>query len=179
MASSENFCISLTSFIVGQYNTSFTFSSSILIPSGSITTPKNPTFLTFYLHFSSFMYKSFFAILFTTSSTTLWWPSSSSVSTIILSMKLATSLVLIKSYRILFIIVWNVARKLVSPKNITVGSNDPSRVINADFYNLSVGQKKEFYIRFTQENSIENLVQNCLPCILRLIVCVTTVMSLL
>ena len=63
---------------MGQYNTSFTISSSILILSGSITTPKNHTFLTFYLHFSSFMYKSFFAILFTTSSTTLWWSSSSS-----------------------------------------------------------------------------------------------------
>ena len=35
-------------------------------------------------------------------------------------MKLATSLVLIKFYKILFIIVWNVARELVSSKNITI-----------------------------------------------------------
>ena len=53
--------------------------------------------------------------------------------TIILSIKLATSPVLIKSYRISFIIVLNIARKLVSPKNITVGLNNSSKVVNTAF----------------------------------------------
>ena len=49
-------------------------------------------------------------------------------------MKLTTSPVLIKSYKISFIIIWNVAGELVSPKNITVGSNDSSGVVNTAFY---------------------------------------------
>ena len=49
-------------------------------------------------------------------------------------MKLVTFSILIKSYRILFIIVWNIARELVSPKNITFGSNDSSGAVNAAFH---------------------------------------------
>jgi len=49
-------------------------------------------------------------------------------------MKLATFPVLIKSYRILFIIVWNITGEFVSLKNITVGSNDSSGVINTIFH---------------------------------------------
>ena len=46
-----------------------------------------------------------------------------------LSIKLATFLVLIKSYKISFIIVWNVTGEFVSSKNINVGLNDSFRVI--------------------------------------------------
>ena len=125
MASSKNFCMSLTSFGVDHFNNLFIFFSFILIPSSPITTPRNPIFLTFYLHFSSFAYRLFSTDLFTASFATSLYPSSFSILTIISSMKLVTSLVLIKSYRISFIIIWNIVRELVSPKNITIGSNDP------------------------------------------------------
>src|SRR6266576_6354844 len=36
--------------------------------------------------------------------------------------------------KIVFIIIWNVAGELVSPKNMTVGSNSPSGVRNAAFH---------------------------------------------
>src|SRR6266700_6983370 len=36
--------------------------------------------------------------------------------------------------KMVFIIIWNVAGELVRPKNITVGSNSPSRVRNAPFH---------------------------------------------
>src|SRR6266850_3891472 len=36
--------------------------------------------------------------------------------------------------KMVFIIIWNVAGELVSPKNITVGSNRPSCVRNAAFH---------------------------------------------
>ena len=49
-------------------------------------------------------------------------------------MKLATSLVLIRSQRILFIMVWNISGEFFNLKNITVGLNNPSRVVNATFY---------------------------------------------
>ena len=39
----------------------------------------------------------------------------------------------IRSLKIVFIIVWNVAGELVSPKNMTVGSKSPSGVKNAAF----------------------------------------------
>src|SRR5258708_32517226 len=39
-----------------------------------------------------------------------------------------------KSQRILFIIVWNVAGELHSPKNMMVGSNSPQLVRNAAFH---------------------------------------------
>ena len=58
--------MSLTSFEVGQSNTAFIFFFSILIPSGSITTPKNPTFFIFYLHSCSFICKLFSTNSFTT-----------------------------------------------------------------------------------------------------------------
>jgi len=35
---------------------------------------------------------------------------------------------------IVFIIVWNIARELVSLKNITVGLKSPSFVVNATFH---------------------------------------------
>ena len=100
----------------------------LLLPS------KNPTSFIFYLHFSGFTYKLFFASLFITFSTTLSCFFSPSVPTIIFLMRLATSSVLIKSYRISFIIVYNVVRKLVSSKNITTNSKDSSGVINTAFY---------------------------------------------
>src|SRR6266576_4542436 len=36
--------------------------------------------------------------------------------------------------KIVFIIIWDVAEELVRPKNITIGSNSPSRVRNAPFH---------------------------------------------
>jgi len=40
----------------------------------------------------------------------------------------------IKSFKILFIIAWNIASKFVISKNITVGSKEPMCVVNAPFY---------------------------------------------
>src|SRR6266566_9640431 len=37
-------------------------------------------------------------------------------------------------WKMVFIIIWNVAGELVRPKNITVGSNNPSGVRNAPFH---------------------------------------------
>ena len=132
MASPKNFYKSLTLFRVCKSNTPFTFFSSILISSSLITTSKNPTFLIFYLYFSGFTYKSFSTNLFTTfsiASSCLFF----FVPTMISSMRLTTSLVLIKSCKISFIIVWNIAGRLVSPKNITIGLNSPSGVMNTFF----------------------------------------------
>ena len=109
-------------------------SPSIFILFSSVTTPKNLTFLTFHLHFSSFTYKSFSASLFITFFTNLSCFSSFSVLIIMLSIKLATLLVLMKSCSILFIMVWNVTGEFVRPKNITVSSNDPSSIMNATFH---------------------------------------------
>ena len=106
----------------------------ILIFSSSITTSKNSIFLTFYLYFSSFTYKLFSANCFTISFTISLCLFSFFILIIILLMKLATSLVLIKFHRILFITIWNVTGGLVSPKNITVSSNNSSGVINVIFH---------------------------------------------
>ena len=124
----------LTHFGVSHSKTPFTFTSSILIPSGPITTPKNLTSLTFYLHFSSFIYKSFSSNLLITFATNSSCPSSISVPTIMSSMNTATFPVLIKSLNNSFIIAWKVAGEFVNPKNITIGSKNPSGVVNAAFY---------------------------------------------
>ena len=130
----SNFCMSLTYLGIGQSSTPFTFSSSIFIPSGPITTPRNLTSFTFHLYFSSFTYRLFSASLFTTFSTSSSCPSSPSVPIIILFVKLTTFPVLIRSYKISFIIVWNIASEFVNPKNIIVGLNDPSGVVNTTFH---------------------------------------------
>ncbi len=39
-----------------------------------------------------------------------------------------------RSWKMVFIIVWNVVGKLVSPKNMTVGSYRPLLVMKAAFY---------------------------------------------
>ena len=46
-----------------------------------------------------------------------------------LLIKLATYFVLIKSLMISFIIVWKVVNKFISPKNITISSNNSSNII--------------------------------------------------
>ena len=51
-------------------------------------------------------------------------------------MKLTTFLVLIKFHRILFIIIWNITRELVSLKNITISSNNSSKAVNTIFYSF-------------------------------------------
>jgi len=40
-------------------------------------------------------------------------------------------------WNIVFIIIWNIVGELVSPKNMTVGSNSPSGVRNAAFHSSS------------------------------------------
>ena len=62
-------------------------------------------YFTFHLYFSSFTYKSFSANLFITSSTNLLCLFSLSVPIITLSIKLTTFPVLMRSHRILFIMV--------------------------------------------------------------------------
>ena len=126
--------MSLMHFGVSQSNILFTFSFSIFILSSPITTPKNSTSFTFYLYFSSFTYKLFSSNLFIISATNSSCSSSSSVSTITLSMNTITFPVLIESLSNLFIIIWKVASEFVKPKNITVGLNDLSRVVNAAFH---------------------------------------------
>ena len=90
-----------------QSTTPWTFSFSILMPSGPIITSKNLTSLIFYTHFSSFTNKLFFVIIF---------------SAFIISLN--------KS----FIIAWKVASKFVSPKSITISSKIPSDIENAAFH---------------------------------------------
>ena len=126
--------MSLTPYRVGQSKISFIFSSSILILSGPITTPKNPTSLTFYLYFSGFIYQTFSTNLFTTSFTSLLCSSFIYVPTIMLFIKLTTFPVLIKLLRILFIMAWNIVSEFVSSKNIIVGLNNPSGVVNIIFH---------------------------------------------
>ena len=136
MASSKNICIFLTLLEVGQSNTFFTFSSSILFFSSFITTLKNLTFLTFHLYFSSFIYR-LFLLLFLLPLLLLHHISISFLVLFLLQYhqkKLTTSPVLIKSHMISFIIVWNIAGEFVSLKTITVSSNNLSSVINTAFY---------------------------------------------
>ena len=66
-----NFCTSLAFFGVGQLRILSTFFFCIFTPSGSITTPKNSTSLTFHLHLSSFTNRSLSSNLLSTSSTIL------------------------------------------------------------------------------------------------------------
>jgi len=59
---------------------------------------------------------------------------------------------------IVFIIIWNVAGELVRPKNITVGSNNPSSVRKAAFYSLPGLIQILLYPHWTS-----NLVNNVHP----------------
>ena len=99
------YCTSLTPFGVSQSKTSFTFFSSIFILSSPIITFRNSTSLTFHLHFFGFTYKTFSTNLFTTFSTSFSCPSSLSVLIITSSIKLAIFLVLMRFYKISFIMV--------------------------------------------------------------------------
>ena len=85
--------MSLTHFGVSHSNTSFTFSFSILIPSGPITTPKNSIFYIFHSYFSGFTYKSFSSNFLITSTTISLCISSISIPTITLSIKTAVKIV--------------------------------------------------------------------------------------
>ena len=118
----------------GQLNTLSTFYFSILILLGPMTTSRNPTFYTFYIHFSSLIYKLFSSSLLNTSSTILLYFSSVSISTNISSTKATTFPSLIISLRILFIIIWNIAGEFVIPKNMAIGSKNLIQVVNAPFH---------------------------------------------
>ena len=89
--------------------------SFIFILSSPITTFKNLTFLTFHLYFSSVIYKSFSANIFTTFFTTLSYIFSS-VPTITSSIKLTTFLILIKFYRILLLLFETLQVSLLNQK---------------------------------------------------------------
>ena len=82
------------------------------------------------------MYKSFSASLFITSFITLSYSFSSLILIVMLFIKLATLPVLIKSYMILFIIIWNVVGELIMLRSITVGLNDSYEVVNTTFCSL-------------------------------------------
>ena len=81
-----------------------------MISASFITTSKNSTFLIFYLYFFSL-----------------------SVSTMMSSIKFIT-LVLIKTHKISFIIIWNIVREFVSLKNIIVCLNNFFDIVNTVFY---------------------------------------------
>ena len=81
-----------------------------------------------------YTYKLFSANLLTISSTSSSYSSSPSVLIITSSIKLTTFPVLIIFHRISYIMVWNITSEFINLKNITVGSNDPSRVVNAAFH---------------------------------------------
>ena len=120
----------------GQLSTPFTFSFSILIPLGPITTSRNPTFHTFYIHFSSLTYKSFSSSLLSTSSMISLYLSSVSVLTNTLSTKATTFPLLIMFLKISFIIAWNIAGEFIIPKNMIIGLKDPIWIMNALFYSF-------------------------------------------
>ena len=133
LASLKNFCTSLTNLDTSQSDIVFIFFPFIFILSGPIITPKKSTFLTFYLHFSSFVYNLFSSNLLSISSTNLLCPFLLSVPTITLLIKLPTFPGLIKSLSNSFIMAWSVASEFVKP-NMTVGLNNPSGVVKATFY---------------------------------------------
>src|SRR6266576_6965520 len=58
-------------------------------------------------------------------------------------------------WKMVFIIIWNVAEELVRPKNITIGSNSPSRVRNAPFHSSPSLMRTLLYPHRTS-----NLVKN-------------------
>ncbi len=51
-----------------------------------------------------------------------------------LSMYTVMLLSAMRSWKIVFIIIWNIARELVSLKNMMVGSNSPLFVVNTTFH---------------------------------------------
>ena len=120
----------------GQFNTLSTFSFYISTPFGPITTSKNSTSLTFHLHFSGFMNRSFSSSLPNTFLTNLLCPSLVSVIIRILSINVAVFPWFIRSWKRSFIIVWKVAGELVNPKYMTVGSYALICVVNAAFHSL-------------------------------------------
>lgn len=63
-----------------------------------------------------------------------WNLSLSSVAMIMSSMYTLSHSYVISSWKIMSIMIWNVTGKFVSPKNITVGSNNPSLILKAAFH---------------------------------------------
>jgi len=102
--------MSLTSFRVSYSNTPFTCTFLVLHIDHFLPTS---LLLSLLLHYSPLFF---------------------SIPTIMSLMKLTTFPVLIKSYRISFIIIWNITEELISLENITVGSNNSSRVVNTVFH---------------------------------------------
>ena len=132
--SSYSIYISLTNLDTSQSNIAFIFSFSIFILFSPIIISKKSISLTFYLHFSKFIYKLFSFILLNISFTNSSWFFSLSVSTITLLIKLFIFSVLIKFLSSLFTIVWNMAGEFVKLKNITIGPNNSSSIVKTTFY---------------------------------------------
>ena len=86
------------------------------------------------MHFSGFRYKWFCSSILSTSLTIRRCSSTVSVNTRISSMYTITCPSSICRFRMWFMNDWKVAGELVSPKNITVGSNRPRFVRNAAFH---------------------------------------------
>jgi len=124
--------VSFTFVGIGQFVIPSTLEGSISTPLGPIIRPRNSIYCCLKKHFSGFKNKSLVRNLHKTSCTILSYPSSVLVNIRMLSMYTMTTTVI--SWKILFIIVWNVPGELHSPKNMTKGSNAPSWQVNAAFH---------------------------------------------
>ena len=126
--------MSLTFFEVGQSNTPVIFSSSILILSDPITTPKYPTSITFHLYSSGFIQVVFYQ------------PLHYFLYHFIVFFLFFCSHSYIINEACYFSIIGQVPQDLVyhcleccwriSLKNITGGSNNPCGIINTIFHSL-------------------------------------------
>src|SRR5712672_175248 len=111
------------------------FVGSIWIVLFSSMTPRNSIHFCVNMHFSGLRYRSCFSSL----SRILWmhflWNTGSSgVAMSISSMYTVSQPSWILSSNIAFIMAWKVAGELVMPKNMTVGSYNPSLVMKAAFH---------------------------------------------
>src|SRR5712671_6215454 len=108
---------------------------SIWIVLFSNTTPKNSMRLCVNAHFSGLRYRSCFSSLSNILWThCLWNVGSLGVAISMSSMYTVSQPSLISSSKMAFIIAWKVAGELVIPKNMTVGSYNPSFVMKAAFH---------------------------------------------
>lgn len=85
-------------------------------------------------HFLGFRYRSYSSRYRRTSCIISWCVASSVLYIKISSIYIATFPSAIRSAKIVFISIWNVAGELVSSKYMTCGSNNPQLVINTAFH---------------------------------------------
>src|SRR5712671_7921476 len=119
----------------GHSSTPLIFVGSIWIVLPSSTTPKNSIRRWANTHFSGLRYKSCFSNLSNILWTCFVWRVGSSFVAINMSSIYTVSQPSsISSLNMAFIMAWKVAGELVIPKNITVGSYNPSLVMKAAFH---------------------------------------------